>query len=140
MRGYRFLEHTSDVYVEAYGKSLEEAFEEAAKALTDTIVDITKIDLQLEENIKVSGVDLEDLLVRWLNELLYKFDAENKVFAEFKVKSLDKTRCTLEAIAKGELYNPDKHDFKVEVKSVTYGMLSIEESPEITKIRVLFDI
>ncbi|MGI0036609.1 MAG: archease, partial [Nitrososphaera sp.] len=35
--GYRFLDHMTDALIEAYGSTLEEAFENAGKALSDTM-------------------------------------------------------------------------------------------------------
>jgi SHS2 domain-containing protein len=40
---FRFLEHTADVLVEAYGVNLEEAFENAAAAMTDVMTELERL-------------------------------------------------------------------------------------------------
>jgi hypothetical protein len=40
---FRFLEHTADVYIAAYGKNLKEAFENAAAAMFETMTNLNQI-------------------------------------------------------------------------------------------------
>ena len=51
--GFRFLEHTADIYVEAHGKTLEEAFEEAALAMFESMTDTKNILPKTKEAITV---------------------------------------------------------------------------------------
>ena len=46
---FEFLEHTADVYVRAHGKNLEEAFENSALAMFETITNTRKV-AQAEED------------------------------------------------------------------------------------------
>ena len=59
---FRFLEHTADAYVEAYGTTLEEAFENAALAMTDVMTELEKVEAKNEENLKVEVQDEHALL------------------------------------------------------------------------------
>lgn len=134
---YKIVEHTADVGIEAYGKSLEEAFENAAKGMFAIITNKSKIDSIVSKKIEIENEgDDELLLVDWLNELLYIHDVEGLVFGEFDVSIDDK----LVAYAYGEEYNRQKHGYGVEIKAVTYHMLEIKRDKKGVKIKVLFDI
>ncbi|MEM4679195.1 MAG: archease, partial [Candidatus Jordarchaeales archaeon] len=85
MGQFRFLEHTADVKIEAEGKTLEEAFEEAARGLYELMTDISKVTPVVEKKIEVEGSDLENLLYNWLEEFIYLTDSERLVFSDFKV-------------------------------------------------------
>jgi len=134
---YKIVEHTADVGIEAYGRSLEEAFENAAKGMFAIITNKSKIDNIISKKIEIKNEgDDELLLVDWLNELLYIHDVEGLVFGEFDV-SIDEK---LVAYAFGEEYNRQKHGYGVEIKAVTYHMLEIKRDKKGVKIKVLFDI
>ena len=134
---YKIIEHTADVGIEARGRNLEEAFEEAAKGMFAIITDDGKIDCKVERNIEIPFEDDEEmLLVDWLTELLYINDVESLVFGDFDVKIGEK----LVGIAYGEEYDRKKHGYGVEIKAVTYHMLEIKRDKKGVVIKVLFDI
>ncbi|MCP8323910.1 MAG: archease [Candidatus Methylarchaceae archaeon HK02M2] len=138
---YTFLEHMGDEFIEAYGTSLEEAFESAGMALIDTMIDINEVDDKIEEFIKTHGLDLENLLYNWLEELLIKVTSENKVYSSFTVKIYQKEGSyELEGIVKGEELNISKHKPKTEVKAVTYHMMDIKQDSEGVVLRFLLDL
>ena len=74
---YKYLEHTADIKFQAYGKSLEEAFGNAALALSNVIVDIDNVNKKIKKTIKVEGDDLKSLLYNFLEEFLFLLDTEN---------------------------------------------------------------
>jgi SHS2 domain-containing protein len=136
MKQYEFIEHTADVGVKAYGKTVAEAFEHAAEAMFDIITDESTIDSIGEYDIQLEAPDLEQLLVDWLSKLLFLNDAENLVFGKFQV-TIDANR--LSARVFGEKYNKKKHKMGVEIKAVTYHMLQVKEK-DLIFVQVLFDI
>ncbi len=134
---YKIFEHTADIGIEAYGKNLEEAFENAAKGMFSIITNGGKIEEKIEKDIEINREeDDEMLLVDWLSELIYLYDVEKLVFGNFKVKIDGK----LNAIAYGEKYDRSKHGYGIEIKAVTYHMLEIKRNKKGFVIRVLFDI
>ncbi|RLG52805.1 MAG: archease [Thermoproteota archaeon] len=139
-KGFRFLEHTSDAYVEAYGPTLGDAFAEAARGMFEVMVDTSRVEPRIEEEVELEADSLEVLLVSWLEELLYKFDAEGKVYSEFDVEVAEGEVYRLKARVRGEEYSPEKHMPKTDIKAVTYGMMEISKGEEGWKLRVLFDI
>ncbi len=134
---YRFLDHMTDAYIEAEGSSLEEAFENAAKGLIDTMLDIDKIEAKDKIRIEAEGYDLEELLYNWLEEILLKLSIERVALREFKVKIKDNR---LEAEAYGEPLDLKKHNYKVEIKAVTYHLMEVKKEDSKYKVRFLLDL
>jgi SHS2 domain-containing protein len=136
MKNYELIEHTADVGVKAYGKTIAEAFKHAAEGMFDIITDESSIDPVGEYEILLDAPDLEQLLVDWLSKLLYLNDAQDLVFGEFEV-TLSGNH--LSAYVYGEKYDKKKHGMGVEIKAVTYHMLQVHETNPIF-VQVLFDI
>jgi len=134
-------EHTADVAFIAYGKDLNEAFENAAKAMFNVMTDISKVDKKEGREITVEDTDLKGLLMKWLGELIYIFDAEGLVFSEFEVK-IEKQgeKYILRARAFGEPFNPEKHPSGLEVKAISYHWMEIGEENGEKFVRVILDI
>jgi SHS2 domain-containing protein len=136
MKQYELIEHTADVGVKAYGKTVAEAFEHAAEAMFDIITDTSTIQSVGQYDIELEAPDLEQLLVDWLSKLLFLNDAEDLVFGRFEVSI---TGNRLSAHVFGEKYNTKKHKMGVEIKAVTYHIVKVNEKDPIFA-QVLFDI
>lgn len=141
-RGYRFLEHTSDAYIEAWGPTLEEAFAESAESLFETMLSLEKVDPQTETRLNASGHDEKELLYNWLETLLLEFDINGNVYSKFDIEPIthDTSSLTLYATVKGEKYQPQKHGSKEEVKAVTYHQMEIQKQPDRTTLRFILDL
>jgi len=139
---FRFLEHTADAYVEAYGASLEEAFENAAMASTDVMTELEKVEVKTEESFEVEAPDEYALLYSWLEEVLLEFELKGKLYSRFEVSGIEETSggFRLHARAWGEAYDPEKHPSKVGIKSVTYHRMEILKDPESVTVRFILDI
>ena len=135
MERYVLIDHTADMMVKAFGKTLEECFANAAFALFDQTVDLSNIGTDEETDIRVSGIDDEDRLYSFLSEMLFIEDADNLILKEFEVSfDGDDVICH----AKGETLDRSKHRIRSEIKAVTYHMMEIDrETPSVT---VLFDV
>ena len=118
-KGFKVLEHTADEYIMAYGASLAEAFESAALAMFEVMINTKQIKPKVSKKVNIKGNDLQSLMFNWLNELLVYVDGDNLAFSEFNVKVDDKKN-KLEAECKGEKINPKKHEIRTDVKACTY--------------------
>ena len=136
MKRYELIEHTADVGVKAYGRTVAEAFEHAAEGMFDIITDESMITPVGEYKIELDAPDREQLLVDWLSELLLLNGIQNLVFGKFEV-TLSGNH--LSARVYGEKYDTKKHRMGVEIKAVTYHMLQVHENDP-TFVQVLFDI
>lgn len=140
---FEFLEHTADLYIAAYGKSLEEAFENAAAAMFEGMTDLYKVQPELEDTVEVEGHDEQALLYNWLEALLVKFDITGNLYSRFKVASIAKTSVGFKLKAKiwGEPFNPKKHLSKVGVKAVTYHQMEIlKDAKGAVTVKFILDI
>ncbi|UCE81478.1 MAG: archease [Methanobacteriota archaeon] len=135
MMRYRLLEHTADAMIEAYGDTLSERFANAAYAMFDQITDANAITSVGEVTMSLSADSTEQLLVDFLQELLFLHDTENLVFAEFEVRV---TGNTLEASVRGEQFDDSRHQKRAVVKGVTYHNLKIDD--DMQKIVLLLDV
>ncbi len=134
---YKFIEDlTSDVVFEAYGKDLEELFENAAFALFSVICQIEKVEPKFEKQIEVEGKDTKDLMFNWLQKLIELVDLENVFLSKFKVKEIGDMH--LRAICNGEYADPKKGGTLV--KAVTYYKFNLEKIDKGYKVTVSLDI
>ena len=138
MKTYELIDHTADVGIKAYGKTLSEAFENAAKGMFDIITDSSEIESIGQYNIELEAPDLEQLLVDWLSELLFLNSAKNLVFGFFKI-DLDEKNKKLTAKVFGEKFDLSKHKIGAEIKAVTYHILEVKKKKPF-HVQVLFDI
>jgi protein archease len=136
MKPYELIEHTADVGVKAYGKTVAEAFEHAAEAMFDIITDTSRIQPVGQYDIELDAPDHEQLLVDWLSKLLFLNGANNLVFGKFQVTIKGNH---LVAHVYGEEYSRTRHKMGEEIKAVTYHMLQVHETDPIF-VQVLFDI
>jgi SHS2 domain-containing protein len=141
-KNYEYLEHTADIKFIAYGKNLEDVFENAALAMFNVIIDTEKVSEKTAEEIRLKSPDLESLLVDWLSELLYLFEVNEIVFKKFRVEEIreEEGEYSITARASGEKYYPESHPFETEIKAVTYNQLEVEKIDDGWKAQVVVDI
>jgi SHS2 domain-containing protein len=138
-KGYEYLEHTADVYIKAVGNTLEEAFENAGKAITDIMTDIEKVESLNSIRVSIEAENIEELLYLWLEEIIFRFDAEAFLFSEFEVKEISEDGTLLAGEMRGEEFNPEKHPQRLGVKAATYHMMDIKENEEVI-LRFVLDV
>ncbi|MCW4021285.1 MAG: archease [Candidatus Bathyarchaeota archaeon] len=141
-KGFEFLEHTADVYIAAYGRDLAEAFENAASAMFETMTDTENVKPEVEEIVEAEGHDKQALFYSWLEELLIRFEVNDRLYSRFHVQKIVATGegFKLEAKVYGEPFNRERHKQKVGVKAVTYHRMEIKEAPEEVTIKFILDI
>ncbi len=140
--GYRFLDHMTDAVIEAYGTTLEEAFENAAKALCDTMIDLKTVRPKREIKFSAKGNDLYSLLFDWLDKVMLLLVADGIAVSEFsvKIKQHNNNNYLLEGTTRGEPLELDRHHYKVEIKAVTYHEMEIKQEKDMTIVRFLLDL
>ena len=136
--GYSILDHPSDLGIEAHGSNLSESFELAAEALMSIILDVTSVEGKESKEVSISGSDLEQLLVKWLAEILYLYDGQRFVGKTFTITDL--TPRYLKAGIIGEHFSDLKHRTKLDVKAITYHQLCVRQSADGAEVRVFLDI
>jgi SHS2 domain-containing protein len=135
---YEILDHTADVCLRIYGKSFGELFENAARAMMELITDREKINPSQEIEIEVHGETIEQLLVHWLQEILFLHEVKKMVFKDFRLNLISETHAKGKAI--GEKIDIDKHELSFDIKAVTYHNLKIEPINDKLKVDIVFDV
>ena len=130
--------HEADIGIRGTGSSCEQAFEQAAVAMTAVLTDPETVDCVETVTIECEANDIELLFVDWLNMLVFEMSTRKMLFSEFKV-SLDGLK--LKATACGEAINVDRHQPAAEVKGATYTELLVaEDSPGEWRAQCVVDV
>ncbi|MEM1683550.1 MAG: archease [Ignisphaera sp.] len=134
-RGFEFLDHTADVLIKVWGESIEAVFEEAAKAVFEIITDTSRVEPKVAIPINICGFDIENLLYRWLEEMLYHHDSKNMVFSKFIVNKMyeingEEKQICIEGYIYGEEFQHNKHEPRTVVKAITYNEMRIWKEKE----------
>jgi SHS2 domain-containing protein len=113
--------------IRGFGPSKDEAFAQAALALTAIVAELQTI--QAKEPVEIGCEDPDDelLFVNWLNAIIYEMATRHMLFSQFEV-SIDDSR--LRAIAWGEKMDVRKHRPAVEVKAATYADLKVKQNDD----------
>ena len=135
---YRQMPHTADAAYRIRGNSLAEIYINAAEALMATLTDRRHLRPKETRRIEVEAPDREALLVSWLNYLLYLYDVNGFLGRIFDIVELSDQR--LEAIARGETYDPERHVAKTAVKAATYHHLEISPRNHGWQATVILDL
>jgi SHS2 domain-containing protein len=136
--GYRILEHPSDTGIEAWGADLSQAFRQAALGMVSIVVDPASVQSSIQKEIAIEGSDLENLLVRWLSEILYLYDGEDFLVGQIELHELSSTK--LRAVVLGERVDEQRHSLRMDVKAVTYHQVSVDVGSSGCAVRVFLDV
>ena len=135
---FEFLEHSSDIGILARGFTREEALVAASKGLTSILIDPAGVLPTVERPFRAAGSDEPAQIVSWLNEILFFFDAEGLVFAEFDIDSW--TDAEIRGRGQGERFDAKRHEFRTSVKAATYHQFVSHKIPTGWEIRVFVDV
>ena len=137
---YKFFEDVSiaDVAFEATGKTMEEMFESAALAVTNTMVkDLKSVKPKVKRTIKIKAENIESLLFNFLQEIIFLKDAKQLLLSKFKIKIIGEK--SLQAIVWGEKLDMKKHELLVDVKAVTMHKFEVRHDKKWVA-KVILDI
>ena len=138
MKKYETFDHTADIGVRIFGRTYEEVFANAAYALFDLITDLNTVQEKLSFPIHLQAWDSEELLVRWLSELVFIHENRQVLLKGFSFSHLDPQSLT--AVARGETFDPARHVWNLEIKAVTYHQIYIGKVNGTWEARVIFDV
>ena len=128
MKTFEYIDHTADLGIRARGKTLQELFANAAHALLETVAVLDTIDPIEQFQIHVEAESVAELMVAWLDELIFRHEVDEVFFKHVEIVELSET--CLSACAYGESMDFAKHVVYTEIKSVTYHQLSVCQSSD----------
>lgn len=138
---FEIIEHTADAGIEATGRDLAELFENAAAGMFEIIADTGS--LSPGEQVKVeagtTNPAIDELLVSWLEELIFLGETRALLFQRVKIDRLEGGQVS--GTAFGEPLDSNRNAVRDELKAVTYHQLKVEKDPSGGwTCRVIFDI
>lgn len=133
---FEAINHTADVGLDVYGKTVSKLFENAAEGMFSLITPLDKVKEKIVISVSISAHDREELLVTFLNELLYYYSAKKVLFKRFEIHKLGET--SLDADVSGDKIAG--HEILHDIKAATYHDLKIEQTDGGCKTRIIFDV
>ncbi len=137
MQKYKYLDHTADAKFESYGKTIEEAFENATYAMENIITDTETIEPKIKKDISIKSENLGSLLYDWLEKLITMLELEGFLLGKVKIKKIKEIKKDTEkgklhyyiltAAIKGDTYH-QKYELKTEIKAITYNDMKIKKN------------
>lgn len=138
---YKILDKSGDIGIRVSGRRLNDALKNLAGATYDLITDIKKIKPVSQFRIKLSTDSMENLIVSFLNELIYNFEVRGFLGKKFEINLFKKLKTfSLKSVIYGEKFNALKHTKKFLLKAATYHDIKIENKNGKWTIQVIFDI
>lgn len=137
MKNFEYFEVTADIGFRAYGKNLNEAFENAGLAIFNIISDTNDIDSAREISFEITSEDNVSLLYDYLEELLFYHEVEFMLFSQFDVEIDENFH--LKATIKGEPIDWDKHERKTEIKAITFHKMEVKQN-DIVELQAIVDL
>jgi len=120
--GWEHYSHGADIGVRGFGRSAEEAFEQAAMALTAVVADVSSVRQSVRIEIQCEAPELELLFVSWLNAIIYEMAVRGMLFSRYGVVL---SGHSLTGTLVGEVIDPERHQLGVEVKGATVTDLKV---------------
>ena len=121
---WEHFSHVADIGIRGYGKTLEQAFAQAALALTAAVTDLESVGSTDRISVECSAPNPELLLAEWLNTIVYEMATRKMLFNRFDL-SIHEDQ--LRAEIGGEAVDRERHQPAVEVKGATYTELSVSQ-------------
>ncbi len=135
---FELLEHPADIGFRVRARTQAELFEACAEALVSVALEVDLVEPRQTYPLAAEGYDAESLLVSWLNEVLYLWDARRIAPRRFRVLEMAAERVAGEAL--GEPWDPARHRAKLVVKGVTYHQLRLGQDERGWFAQVFLDI
>jgi len=137
---FKFLSHTADEKFRAFGKNLEEAFENAAYAMKE-IITYDKIKPRIKKKIKIASDSEEALLYDFLEQLLILLDSKKFILSKVEKLKIERKDHSfiLNASISGD-NNPKNYEIKTSIKAVTYEEMFIRKTKNKVTVQVIVDI
>jgi tRNA nucleotidyltransferase (CCA-adding enzyme) len=124
---WEHFHHVADVGVRGVGATREEAFVQAAVALTAVTADPAAVRPEQVVDIVAEGEDDESLLLAWLDAIIYEMAVRHMLFGRYEL-DIRGTRAV--GRAWGETVDAARHEPAVEIKAATYAELTVTQRPD----------
>jgi SHS2 domain-containing protein len=135
---YETFPHTADLGLRIQADSFDVLLSEAGRALFATLVtNLDEVRLVERREFRIEGDDREYLFFDWLNELLYVYQKDRIVLADFDTQVVP---AGLRAVGRGETLDLSRHEPDHDIKAITYHGLKVMETSGRWLAEVIVDI
>lgn len=133
------IDHTADIGIRVMGSSLEELFLYAAQGMFQILAQPKKnLIPAISFPVDIEADNLEQLLVRWLQELHLAYDIRHLVLSYFWIDEISHNK--LSGGGKGMKFDSTRHNLGTDIKAVTYHKLKVEKKDDLWIAEIIFDI
>ncbi len=140
MGHFETFDHTADLGLRVVADDLVDLFQTAATGLFDVIVaNRDEVRAVETEQVSLQADSLEDLLLEWLSELIFRCETRHRLYSAFAVL-LDEPSCRLTASIGGEPMDRTRHILDHEVKAATRHGISLRKEPQGWVAELILDI
>jgi len=136
------IDHTADLAYKVVAENLEELFKDALVGFFKLIIsNFDSIEKKIEEEIYLEDEEIDFLLHKFLEEVLYKLEVEGKVFKDCDIK-IDKVNKTYKLLAKlyGDYLDRNKYDLLIIPKAITWNNFRVERENNKFKAYIVIDV
>jgi len=142
MAPIEWLDHAADIGFRVVGSSVDDVFEQAARGLFTAMVDVDAVVPVTVYRTQLSAPSLEDLMVKWLSDLVAQKEITGLVFGRFRVHIEEETakRHRIVGDAWGEPIEAQRHHPRNEVKGISYLGLKVEPQGGHWMAQVIVDV
>ena len=140
--GFEPVDHTADLALRIWAPDLEGLFRQAARGMMGLVTEPGAVRPEGQYELTIAGIDLEELLVSWLGELLYRLETEQLLLTECRRLRIERGPggFRLTATMRGEPFDARRHRLAAEIKAATYHGLRIAPGTEGGyEVTVVFD-
>jgi SHS2 domain-containing protein len=140
---FEFLDAvTSDLCVGLSGETLEEVFAALSEALlAATVVHPEAVAATARRRLDLDAADLERLLVRFANELIFARDADGLLLRAERLRVESDGCARVHADLAGERFDPARHGAGTDVKAATLHGLALSRTADGGyQARLTFDV
>jgi len=134
MGRWQELDHTADLALHIWGCDIEDLFATAATGMFSLLAGTAPAGALVRFELHLTALDVESLMVEWLNELLYLCETQEFVATEFAFATLTPTELHAEVVGLpiGERW--------AGIKAATYHMLVVVATEAGYETEVVFDV
>lgn len=136
--GFEIIDISGDVGIKANGNDCADAWISAGIGMYSLITDLQMVIEKESLEIEATADSMEGLLVNYLNELIFHFDAYN--FIGRRIEVIGFSEEAIRARIHGEHFDPGRHEQRLLLKAATYHNVSVLNEREKCKVEVIFDI
>ena len=136
--GSETFEHTADIGLRVWAAQMPELFLQAGRGLIELMLDPSRVEGRQVRLISAQGEEPEDMLVAWLEEILFAFEVERFAPASVGIERFESGRISGRLL--GEELDEEKHAIRHLIKAVTYHNLAIERTDEGWQVSIIFDV